>query len=119
MTNGKAGRPNGWTAEEFIKAIPGTGGVISSIADRVGCVWHTAKKYIENHPTVKQAYENEKHKVDDKAVSNLLVAIKDGDLSISMWWVRMKMGDEFHPVEEHQQKVTMIEVIRNPDVDAE
>ena len=112
MTNGKAGRPNGFTAQDFIKAIPGTGGVISSIADRVGCVWHTAKKYIENHPTVKQAYENEKHKVDDKAISTILQAIADENLSISMWWVRMKMGDEFHPVEEQQQKVTMIEVVR-------
>jgi len=105
MTNGKAGRPNGFLAKDFIDVIPGTGGIISTIAARVGCAWHTAKRYITEYPTVNQAYENEKHKVDDKAVSNLLEAIIDGDLSISMWWVRMKMGEEFHPTEKQLVEV--------------
>jgi len=28
-----------YTAEQFIKAIPGSGGIISTIARRVGCGW--------------------------------------------------------------------------------
>jgi len=83
MANGKAGRPNGFKAQDFIKAIPGTGGVISVISDRVGCHWHTAKKYIVDYPTVNQAYENEKHKVDDKAVSNVYLAIND--YGVEVW----------------------------------
>src|SRR4030067_111561 len=89
-------KTNGFTAEKFILAIPGTGGVISPIATRVNCAWHTAKKYIDEYPTIRQAYLNEKHKVDDKAISNIYKAIGEGDLSTSMWWVKMKLGDEFH-----------------------
>ena len=105
MTNSKGGRPNGFLASDFIKVIPGTGGVISVIAERVGCAWHTAKKYIEEYPTIKQVYENEKHKVDDKAISNIYESIAKGDLSTSMWWVRMKMGDEFHPTDKQVVEV--------------
>ena len=105
MANGKGGRTNGFKASEFIKVIPGTGGVISVIADRVGCHWHTAKRYITEYPTVNQAYENEKHKVDDKAVSNIFNAISKNDLETSKWWVRMKMGDEFHPTDKQLVEV--------------
>jgi hypothetical protein len=90
------GKPNQFKAEQFIKAIPGTGGIISTIAARVGCQWHTARKYIEEYPTIKQAYQNEKSAIDDKALSNVLKAVADGDLSVSMWWVKMKLGSEFH-----------------------
>ena len=92
---------NQYKANQFIDIMPGTGGIISTIAERVGCAWHTAKKYIEDHTTVKQAYENEKRKVDDKAVSNVFGAIAQGDLDTSKWWIRMKLGDEFHKTD-HQ-----------------
>jgi len=66
------GKPNQFRASEFIENIPGTGGVISTIAKRVGCDWHTAKKYIEAHPTIKQAYEDECETVKDLAESVLI-----------------------------------------------
>lgn len=99
-------KTNGYRAEQFINVIPGTGGIISTIAERVGCAWHTAKKYIEKYPTVKQAYLNERHKVDDKAVSNVYKAIAQGDLETSKWWVKMKLGDEFH---ETQRNIVVID----------
>jgi len=95
------GRTNGFTAKQFIDAIPGSAGIISTIAKRVGCEWHTAKKYIDDYPTIKLAYENEKHRLDDVAVSNIYKAIIDGDLSTSKWWASMKLGKEFHQTE-HQ-----------------
>jgi hypothetical protein len=58
--NGKNGN---YTAAQFIAAIPGTGGIITTIAARIPCAWHTAKKYIEKWPTVKQAYDDECNKV--------------------------------------------------------
>ena len=99
---------NQYKVSEFIKEIPGTGGVISVIAARVGCAWNTAKKYIEEHPTVQQAYQNEKHAVDDKAVSNIFADISKGSIETSKWWVRMKMGDEFAPTERIEQ-VTVVD----------
>lgn len=59
-----------FTAKDFIEAIPGTGGIVSTIAKAVGCEWHTAKKYIDNYPTVKQAYDDECEKNLDIANRN-------------------------------------------------
>jgi hypothetical protein len=67
-----------YTAEQFIKAIPGTGGIITSIARKVGCEWNTAKVYIEKYPTVKQAYENECETMLDMAEAELYKAVKSG-----------------------------------------
>jgi len=84
------GRKLKFTAEQFIKAIPGTGGIISQIARIVGCEWNTAKKYIDEHPTVYQAWENERNSITDRAQHNILVAITEGDLQMSKWWLQVK-----------------------------
>ena len=84
-----------YKVEQFIDAIPGTGGIISAIAKRVGCHWDTAKKYIETHPTIKQAYENERSAIDDLAESTVLKAIKDGDVATAKWWLAKKRKSEF------------------------
>ena len=66
-----------FTAKQFIKAIPNTGGIITKIAERVGCAWHTAKKYIEQYPTIQQAYQNECERVLDIAESALIKSITE------------------------------------------
>jgi len=89
-----AGREQ-YKADDFIKAIPGTGGIISTIASRVGCEWHTAKKYIDDKPTIQQAYQDECEKVDDLAVSTVIKAIRDGDVGVAKWWLERKRKGEF------------------------
>ena len=88
-----------YTAQQFINAIPGTGGVISLLAEVVGCKWHTAKRYINKHPTVRQAWENENSKVSDRAKHNIVKAIHGGDLQMSKWWLQVK-DPEFKPKSE-------------------
>lgn len=86
-----------YTAAEFIAAIADTGGIISVIARNVGCDWHTAKRYIENHATVREAWEAERHSVTDRARHNILVAITDDkDLPLSKWWLQV-MDEDFVP----------------------
>ena len=87
-----------YTAAQFLKAIPGTGGVISAIADRVGCDWYTAKRYIEEYATVKQAWQAEREKITDKARHNIIGAIDKKDLQMSKWWLQV-MDDEFRPAQ--------------------
>lgn len=95
-----------YTAAQFIKAIPGTGGVISQLADKVGCDWHTAKRYIEEYVTVRQAWEAERHKITDMARHNIVQAIDGGDLALSKWWLQV-MDPDFVPTErfEHSGRV--------------
>ena len=85
-----------YTAGQFIKAIKGSGGVISAIADAVGCSWHTARKYIDQYPTVREAWENERQRITDRARHNIIKSIGDGDLQMSKWWLQV-MDDEFVP----------------------
>lgn len=96
--NGKNGN---YTAQQFIDAIPGTGGVVSAIADRVGCAWNTAKKYIDEYVTVNQAWQNERNRITDKAEHNIVGAIKGGDLAMSKWWLQV-MRDDFIPRERRE-----------------
>lgn len=65
-----------FTAQQFIDAIPGTGGIVSAIARRVGCTWNTAQKYIATYPTVKAAYDAEVESTLDVAESVLLDNIR-------------------------------------------
>lgn len=64
---------NHYKAAQFITAIHNSGGIISTIAQRVGCAWATAKKYIDTMPTIQTAYNDECSKVVDLAESVLLL----------------------------------------------
>jgi hypothetical protein len=90
---------NGYNAQTFIDAIPGTGGIVSAIARKVGCEWNTAKSYIDKFPTVKAAYDAECESMLDLAESTVLKNIKDGDTSDAKWYLTKKgkrrgYGDE-------------------------
>ena len=68
-----------YPVELFLKAIPKSGGIIATIAKKVGCDWHTAKNYIYSHPTVKQAYDDECEAILDLAETKLYEAVQNGD----------------------------------------
>lgn len=92
---------NGYTAQQFIDAIPGTGGIITEIAARVGCAWNTAKRYIDEYSTVNVAWQNERNKINDLAKSNIIRAMRGDennppDIQTSKWWLGV-MDKEFMP----------------------
>lgn len=66
-----------YKAQDFIDAIPGTGGIVSVLADRVGCAWNTAKKYVTEYATVAEVWENERERVLDKAEYVMIAVIED------------------------------------------
>ena len=85
-----------FTTKQFIDAIPGTGGIVSQIAAIVQCDWHTAKKYIDEHPSVRAVYDSERNKITDKARHNIIKAIREGDMMMSKWWLQV-MDADFKP----------------------
>lgn len=80
-----------YNAKQFIEAITGSGGIVSTIARRVGCDWRTAKKYIDDLPTVNQAYQNECERVLDIAESTIIDAfVTDKDVQTAKWYAMQK-----------------------------
>lgn len=108
-----------YTAQEFIKAIPGSGAIIQTIANRVGCDWHTAKKWIMQHPTIKRAYDSERESLIDLAegilIHNLRVArqtqIDDGsayEAGDAKWYLARKGKDRGYTERTESQGETRI-----------
>ena len=79
-----------YTAQAFIDAIAKSAGIVSTIATRMGCDWHTARKYIDNYPTITQAYKNECERVTDLAETELIKAIQAGDLQAVKYYLSTK-----------------------------
>lgn len=128
------GNKDQYTASRFIEAIPGSGGIITTIAQRVGCQWQTAKKYITEYATVRQAYEAECETTDDIAesvlVNNIKLALrqqKEGntaDSSDARWWLERRRRDKYSTKQEVAQTTTVrgdpakpvkVEQVFNPD----
>jgi len=74
-----------FTADKLIEAISGTGGIITTIAQKLECDWHTAKTWIMKTPTAKQAWEDERNKIVDLAEQTVLKAMKEGDAGTARW----------------------------------
>lgn len=69
------------------KAIAGSGGIISTIAKRLRCDWHTADKYIKVHE-LQDEVEAEKESLLDFAESQLLINIKNGDTTSILFYLK-------------------------------
>ena len=106
-----------YNTTQFIQAIHGSGGIITTIAERVGCTWNTAQKWIKEYPTVQAAYQDECQRINDMAVSVLLKSIKEGNTQDAKWWLSKKRKPEFGESldinHSGEAAVRIIEVIRD------
>jgi len=85
------GNGNGYYGVQvFIDAIPGTGGIISAIAKKVGCAWHTAKKYCTEYTTVRRVYEDECERVLDLAESKVIEMMNANDGTMIRYYLSTK-----------------------------
>ena len=64
-----ATRKRRYTVADFEQAIPGSGGVVTTIAARVGCHWATAEVWINKSPTLQKLYDAEMEIMLDAAES--------------------------------------------------
>ena len=79
-----------YTVADFEPHIPGSGGIISTIAKRVGCNWITARIHIDNSPTLTRMYNDECESVLDMAESVLIKSIQGGDTQDAKWLLARK-----------------------------
>ena len=76
----------------ILDAIDGSWGIKSNVVKRLGCDWRTFQRWLDGkvctkaeHRAVLKAWENERTKVLDKAESNLINGICEGDSGDSKW----------------------------------
>ena len=68
-----------YTEEQVLEAIRGSLGIVSHIAGRLQCEWHTARIYIDQWTRTRQAYADENERALDLSESKMLEAIQAGD----------------------------------------
>ena len=84
-----------YSVKQFEAAIPGSGGIIATIARRVGCNWHTAASYLKDSPTLARLYEDEASTIDDLAESVVIKAMQEGDINAAKWWLERRRRAKF------------------------
>lgn len=61
-----------FTDAELVKAISGSGGIITVIARRLGCGWREAEEYINSNALIKVMYDTERESIVDLCESVVL-----------------------------------------------
>lgn len=79
-----------FSKEQVQEAIKGTAGIMSTVASRLQCDWHTAQAYVNKWECTKRAFQDEAEKVLDLAETKLIEAIKDGDTGMIKYLLSTK-----------------------------
>jgi gas vesicle protein len=75
------------TDDAILEAIKDSGGIMSTIARKLGVTWHTADSWIRESGDLMEALKDEKETILDMAESTLLKRIKDGDEQSAKWYL--------------------------------
>lgn len=88
-----------FSKEQVLKAIEGSGAVVTTIANKLSIHRSTALRLIDMWEETKQAFYDEEHAMNDMAKNCILNAIHKGDVATAKWWSSKKnkaegFGDE-------------------------
>lgn len=74
-----------YSKETVLKAINGSGGIVSTVAKRLNCDWGTARNYINRWKATQDAFAAEREMILDIAETTIIDAIKGGDVGTAKW----------------------------------
>lgn len=83
----------GYTKRKVLAAIQDSAGIVTTIASKIGCDWHTARKLVDQWPETREAYQDEREKILDMSETTLLKAIKTGDVGSAKWMLSTQGRD--------------------------
>ncbi len=107
-------KTTGYTDETILRAIKGSGGIITSIANKLGCAWDTANKYVNKNEATRTAYKNEKEQILDLSENVVYESIKAGNTQDAKWVLatlgkRRGFGDE-QPTDKTDNQIKIVVV---------
>ncbi len=98
-----------FTRKQVLQAIDDSGGIMSHIASKLGCAWHTAQKYVNKWESTRRAFQDEREKLIDVAEVECMKQIKAGDASM-VRYVLSRLGKGRGYVEKQEIEVTVANV---------
>ena len=85
-------KPQKCSVKQVLAAIKDSGGIKTSIAQKLRISRFTVDNYEKKYPTIEKAIVEERDKIRDKAESNIFGKIQNGDIGVSQWYLRYKGG---------------------------
>ena len=82
-----------YSQKTVLKAIKDSRGLMQIVADRLGCEWHTAERYILKWTATQGAMQAEEERMKDFAQSRLFQLIEENDGHTIRWYLSRKAKD--------------------------
>lgn len=98
------------TDKQIKKAIDNSMGNVSTIANRLGVSWHTAKKNINKDQELVQYYENELESKIDVVENELFTKILDGDVTAMIFFLKTKGRNRGYIEAQHEVALARLEL---------
>ena len=103
-----------YNKKEIIQAIKGTQGIVSAIAERLKCDWHTAKKHIDKYEETKKALQDEIESFGDFVENKAMEKVNDGSETMIRFYLATKYKTrgftEKHEVEHSGDKENPVRI---------
>ena len=74
-----------FTEDEVLAAVEGSLGIMSKVAQNLGCTWGTAQAYVKKYASALKAWDDEREKMLDLAESKIFKAINLDDIGSAKW----------------------------------
>ena len=84
------GRHRNFKKKDVLDAINGSYGIVSTVAAKVRCNWHTADEYIKKWPETLQALNDEEESKLDFVEGKAIKKINEGDGSMIRFYLATK-----------------------------
>jgi len=81
------------TDDMIFEVLEGSGGIVATIAGRLGVSRVAIYDHMNANPALKSAVMNERETVKDYVESKILKAIDDGNLTAMIFWAKSKMPE--------------------------
>jgi len=82
-----------YKAEQVLEAIKDSAGIVSNVARKLGCDWHTARRYIDEYTSAQAAFDGEMQRVNDLGEIELIKLMQSGDLGAIKYRLSSKAKD--------------------------
>lgn len=79
-----------YTDKQIIEAIPGSGGVLGTIADKLGCHRNTIQRRRDDSPEIQEALANADREMLDIAEKKLFEHVQDGNMRALSFYLGTK-----------------------------